>query len=207
MEPSLGTSNEQSASSSRPDLGKRFLVVYFSFTGNTRKVAEAIRSYLSHGATVVTVNIQPTRTRTYFEWLGRSLMPNSKVRIKPLICDFSVYDLVFLGFPKWTLSCPPVNEYLETISGFEGKEVALFMTYAGFDEIRYTNDMLSKVRRKSMHVLGTLAIRRRTIQKGAYFHDVANFCELCIEALSPHNNKRLGSDGELQSRTVSNNML
>ena len=160
----------------------RVLVIFFSWTGTTRKVAEALARLLRSEALVTVEEIQPVRSRTYLEWLLLSAIPSSKVRIKPAISDLSSYDIVFLGLPKWTLSCPPVNKYLESISNFEGKGIVPFMTYGGFDQLRFMAAIVSILRRKKMRMVATLAISRAAVKNGAYAQTVEGFLERMKES-------------------------
>lgn len=162
---------------------ERVLIVFFSWTGATRKVAHALANLLGTRTPVATAEIRPVRPRTYPAWLMLSAIPNSKVRIKPVVSDFAPYDLVLFGFPKWTLSCPPVNEYIGMISNFEGKRIVLFMAYGGFDEKRYMKTMVSILRRKKMRVVGTLSVSRKSADKGVYIQDVTSFWQSHLKAL------------------------
>lgn len=79
----------------------KILVTYYSLTGNTKKVAEAI-----------------------FEALEgeKEILPLKEVR------DLSAYDLIFVGFPVHSHSVPyKVESFLKQIPA--GKKIALFSTH------------------------------------------------------------------------------
>jgi flavodoxin len=77
------------------------LVTYFSRTGNTKLVAEAIFAALSG---------------------DKAILPMAEAS------DLSTYRLVFAGFPVQSHSVPyPVEVFLKSIP--EGKQVALFSTH------------------------------------------------------------------------------
>ena len=69
------------------------------------------------------------------------------------------YDAVFLGSPKWTLSCPPVNAYLEA-ADFQGTTVGLFVTFGGFDEERFTQSLADRLRSLGSTVPAKLLVKR-----------------------------------------------
>ncbi len=82
----------------------KILVTYFSLTGNTKKVAEAI-----------------------FEALEgeKYLKPIEEVK------EVQAYDLIFIGFPVHSHSLPyKVEAFLRQLP--EGKKIALFSTHGSF---------------------------------------------------------------------------
>lgn len=162
----------------------KVLVVFFSRTGTTSQVALAMADWLRTRASVTIEKICPIRSRSYLEWLILSAIPTSRVKIRPTDSDFSQYDLVLLGFPKWTLSCPPVNEYLNSVSNFEGKRCVLFMTYGGFDQWRYMKTMASVLQRKKMRVEVTIGVSRASVRSGAHVRIVSDFLKR-LPDLSP----------------------
>jgi flavodoxin len=111
----------------------RALVTYFSWTGNTRKIAEAI-----HGALAGNTDILP------MEKVG----------------DLSPYGLVFVGFPVQSHSVPfKVEEFLKGVPA--GKKIALFSTHGALpgmklsrEALEYASILVSKAR-----LLGTFSCR------------------------------------------------
>ncbi|MFB6130379.1 MAG: flavodoxin family protein [Salinigranum sp.] len=150
----------------------RTLVVYYSRTGNTRAVARAIASRLD-APTVE--RIRPAKRRPYWNWLLRSAVPGSRVDVRPVETVPSRYDAVFLGTPKWTLSCPPVTEYLERVD-FGGATVGAFLTYGGFDEERYRRRLVEKVRDRGGTVAATALVRRDAIGTPEFDEAIGRFC-------------------------------
>jgi flavodoxin len=109
------------------------LVTYFSRTGNTKLVAEAIFGALSG---------------------ERTILPMAETG------DLSPYRLVFAGFPVQSHSVPyPVEVFLKSIP--EGKKVALFSTHgsvAGSDLSRQAIEYASVLVGKTQ-LLGTFSCR------------------------------------------------
>lgn len=109
------------------------LVTYYSQTGNTKLVAEAI-----------------------FE-----AVPGDKT-IRPMAeaGDLALYQLVFAGFPVRTHSVPyPAEVFLKTIP--EGKKVALFSTHGSVTGGRLSREALeyASVLVGKTHLLGTFSCR------------------------------------------------
>ncbi len=153
------------------------LIVYFSFTSTVRTLAQAVTSKLAANAQVTVCTIEPRISHGYWGWLPRSFLPNWRVPIKPTTTDLESYDLVCLGFPKWTFSCPPVNQYIKMMKGCQGKKIALFMCHRGFDEKRYLNHMIRKVSKRGALVVATLSVKQDVVRKGTCQEALDSFCQ------------------------------
>lgn len=138
----------------------RVLITYFSRTGHTRHVAEELAKHLSQRHEVELHEIHPLRERSYFNWLARSFVPRSQVAIESGSADLTPYDLVLLGTPKWTLSCPPVNRYLSLTKATSGQPLGIFMTFGGFDQERYLRALVRRLGAQGFSVVGALALKR-----------------------------------------------
>jgi flavodoxin len=111
----------------------RVLVTYFSRTGNTRKIAEAIHGAL-HGES--------------------DLLPLDKVK------DLSPYVLVFVGFPVQSHSVPyKAEEFLKSVPA--GKKIALFSTHSALPGIRLSGEAIehASVLVSKARLLGTFSCR------------------------------------------------
>ena len=115
---------------------KKVLVVYFSATGTTRKVAEQIAKI----ADADICEIIPTKpySSADLDWTNKQSrssleMSDSTARpkIKAVAVDVSQYDYVFLGYPIWWDLAPrAVNTFIET-TNLAGKTVIPFATSGG----------------------------------------------------------------------------
>lgn len=153
----------------------RLLVAYFSCTGNTKCIAQALSERLGNSYDVEIVEIVPTRKRSYLHWLAYSFVPDSEVDIENPETELSRYDVVLLGFPKWTFSCPPLNRYIRRLGSLGKPKFYLFMTCGGFDEQRFLNSMTRKLTKIDCNVVGSLMIRSKQIQNGTYAQSVDSF--------------------------------
>jgi len=159
----------------------RILIVFFSYTGNTRIVAKHLATLLSNRKVEVDVEeIQPTKHYPYFYWLILSFVPNLRTPIKQPKLDPSGYDLICLGLPKWTLACPPINQYLEEVN-LRGKTVGLFVTYGGFDERRYLKQMIKHLIKKGVKVKAALLLKRSWVADDKIGGSLNKFCEALLE--------------------------
>jgi len=153
----------------------RLLVAYFSYTGNTKRIAQALSERLRESCNVEIVEIVPTHKRSYLHWLAYSFGPDSEVDIENPETKLSRYDVVLLGFPKWTFSCPPLNRYIRRLRSLGKPRFYLFMTCGGFDDQRFLNSMTRKLTKMGCNVVGSLTIRRKQIQNGTYAQSVDSF--------------------------------
>lgn len=94
----------------------------------------------------------------------------------PITSDLSDFDALFLGSPKWTFGCPPVNEYLHSLTNFRGKKTMVFLTYGGFDYVRYAREMGSAIRRRGMDFSEVLMLPREEVEAQACLPKVEAFC-------------------------------
>ena len=154
----------------------RILLVFFSWTGNTKVVAKEIMKNISINNMVDTSEIQPKKLRAYPTWLILSLLPGSKVKIRPTIHDLSCYDLIILGSPKWALSSPPINEYLNSLKRCKGRMCAVFITFGGFDEKRYLLQLENSLKKKKLRIIDRIAVRSSAIEKCEYLDEIKSFC-------------------------------
>ena len=153
------------------------LIVYFSRGGTVEAVAERIRAELSASTQLTVARIEPEKLRGYWGWLLRSFFPRSQVPIQLTITDLTPYDVICLGFPKWTYACPPVNQYLQEMENCETKDFALFMCHRGFDQNRYLKSMVKQVSSRGGQVVATLAARQKAVLDGSYLESLLCFCD------------------------------
>jgi flavodoxin len=112
------------------------LVAYFSATGITRKVAEALAE--AAGADLYEIKPQTPYTKADLNWhdkKSRSSVEMSDKSSRPAIADndanVSAYDVVFIGFPIWWYIAPTIiNTFLESYD-FAGKTIVPFATSGG----------------------------------------------------------------------------
>lgn len=112
----------------------RVLVVYYSKSGNTRRVAEEIAKAL--GAEMEELREVGVKRSGVLGFLfaGRDGMRRRASRIETPRKHVADYDLVFVGSPVWGWNLvPAVRSYL-TATDLKGMPVALFCTSGGTGE-------------------------------------------------------------------------
>ena len=154
------------------------LVVYYSRTGNTHKVAEEI----TNGLECDIEEIIDTKNRSgplgYIR-SGRDAGNRKLTVLKDIINDPSQYDLLIIGTPLWAWHVStPVRTYIhENQANF--KDVAFFCTAGGKNFDGAFNDMNELC---GTSPLVTLGVRAKEIKDGSYKSKVAEFTKKIIES-------------------------
>ena len=116
--------------------GKKILVAYFSCTGTTEKVADAIAQAINGKLYRITpVTAYTSADLDWNDKTSRSSVEmaagNSRPELGGELINMKDYDVIFLGYPIWWNLCPrPVNTFLEKYD-FSGKTVIPFATSGG----------------------------------------------------------------------------
>ena len=140
------------------DAGKKPLVVYFSHSGNTRKLAEQIHKQVGGDILeIVPAAPYPAEYQATVDQAKREQQENARPAVKTKIADPAQYGVVFLGYPNWWSSMPmPVWTFVEQ-NGLDGKTIAPFDTHGG-GGLGHSVDDLKKLVPHSK-VLKGLAVR------------------------------------------------
>lgn len=153
------------------------VLTYYSRTGTTATVAGELADRFE-APTVQ--RIRPDRERRYWNWLARSFVPGSTVPIEGVETDLRDADALVLGTPKWTLSCPPVTEFVERAS-LDGVPTGLFLTYGGFDERRYVDRLVERVAAAGADVVATLLVKRDRVGSPGYHEALDEFAAAVLD--------------------------
>ena len=111
----------------------RTLVVYFSRSGNTRVIAGVIHRSL----TTDLFEIEPGTPypEDYFQTVEQAKQERAHgilPALKNNIGDFARYETVYLGFPIWGTSVPPVVQIFLSTHDLAGKLLISFITHGGY---------------------------------------------------------------------------
>lgn len=111
---------------------ERVLVAYYSWSGNTKAVAERIAQQTGGRLLEITPESPyPTDYDACVEQAKVEVRQGEKPRIKTEPVDWDAYDFVFIGSPNWWSSiAPPVRTFLSQPK-LADKAVALFVTHGG----------------------------------------------------------------------------
>lgn len=109
---------------------KQVLVAYFSYSGTTRNVANALSERI--GADLFEISPQEGYSNVYVQ-SNSEIRNNERPTLSGTVENMEEYDIVFIGYPVWWHATPaPINTFLESYD-FTGKLVIPFCTSGGSD--------------------------------------------------------------------------
>lgn len=110
----------------------KVMVVYYSFEGHTRQLAQAIAESVEGDI----LELRPEKEiKTHgfmkYVWGGKQVVMNEKPKLLPLVQNPQDYDFLFIGTPVWAFSyAPPLARFFSDCD-FKDKKVALFCSHGG----------------------------------------------------------------------------
>ena len=120
----------------------RILVVYYSYSGNTKFAAEQIQK--ATGGTLA--EIKPIKAyspdyKTCVDQAKKEIKDGIKPKITVNVDDIKKYDVIFVGSPNWwSTIAPPVASFLSNYD-LAGKIVIPFVTHGGGGMARCESDL------------------------------------------------------------------
>ena len=110
----------------------RSLVVYFSWSGNTRNVAESVQQQTgSDMFEIVPKTPYSTDYNTVVDDAKVEQQNNARPEIASSIENIDDYDTIYVGFPNWWGDMPMILYTFFDTYDLSGKTVALFCTSGG----------------------------------------------------------------------------
>ena len=116
-------------------MNKKCVVVYFSWSGNTRFAATTIAKKV--GASTFEIKAETPYNSNFNKCCDEAKPECYGKKLRPIKAieglDLSKYDMIFVGSPNWwgTLA-PPVRTWLtQNVAALKGKTVCLFQTHGG----------------------------------------------------------------------------
>lgn len=112
---------------------KKSLIVYYSYTGNTKKIAEEIQR--ETGADIVRIDTVIPYSSNYDVVVTQGqeeVNSNYKPEIKEIDINIEDYDTIILGTPVWWYTfAPAINTFLSKYN-MDNKEIVPFVTNGGW---------------------------------------------------------------------------
>lgn len=108
----------------------KVLVAYFSYSGTTRNIANAISE--KTGGDLFEIAPQNSYSDVYME-SNREIRRNARPALTDTVKNMEEYDIVFVGYPVWWHATPAlINTFLESYD-LTGKLIIPFCTSGGSD--------------------------------------------------------------------------
>lgn len=190
------------ASCGTKESGSKQLILYYSQTGATEKVALELQKALK--ADMEAIGLENPYTGTYAETIervGKERETGNLPKLNPLKADLSKYETIYLGYPIWfgTYALPIsslVKEY-----DFEGKKIVTFCTF-GSGGLEPAIEDLKKALPKAEIAENGFGIRNARIAATAKelnrFLVENNYAEGSVEALPGYSEMRPVMEEEKQ---------
>ncbi len=155
----------------------KVLVVYYSRTGNTRLVSEAIARALD--SDIEEIDDKQNRAGIFgFLKSGYEAVFKKLPEIEPVKNNPDEYDLVIIGSPTWAgRVSSPVRTYL-TSYGHRLKKVAFFTTCSASGD-----KIFSQMEELSGAPLVTLEIKEKEVKSGDFLKKVDDFIKFIKDSL------------------------
>lgn len=109
---------------------QKYLVIYYSQTGATQRVAQEIAGKLN--ADTLRIDVEQPYNGTYEETIERcqkEMASGELPKLKKWDTDLNDYDIIFLGYPIWFGTyAPPIASLIKDID-LTGKKIVPFCTF------------------------------------------------------------------------------
>ncbi len=108
------------------------LILFYSHSGNTRKIAECIQQSTQGSLfEIEPASPYPTSYNSVVEQAKKEIQAGFQPEIKRTPEGFDAYDTVFVGSPIWWYTMAPPVATLLSGSEWQGKTVIPFCTHGG----------------------------------------------------------------------------
>lgn len=147
------------------------IIIYYSFSGVTRGVAEKVKAACGGDLLEVTPKERYSSLTAYTLGCIRAIRGEGEP-IDPESIDVAGYDLIVIGTPVWAWkAAPPINAAVAALTGCEGKRTVLFATCGA--SAKETLPLLQKtLAAKGVEVAGEFVFTTKEITEGRKIDDL-----------------------------------
>lgn len=152
---------------------KKVLIAYYSLSGNTKDVAEAIRSKTGGDIfRIETVQSYPEEYRATTAQAKREINEGFRPELKGKIDNIAQYNIIFIGSPNWwgTIA-PAVSSFLADYD-LKGKTVIPFITHGGGGVQNTITDLTAQCNGCSVKQNGWVGYGSRTLGVSGWLEDM-----------------------------------
>ena len=150
------------------------VVIYYSYSGNTQKVADILAKLLAEKGEVERIELVGLDEAKTFLGQAKRALFRKRAAIQPVSFDLSGYDLICFGTPVWAFApAPAINTYLDKCFGLENKNVILFATFgSGTGKERCLNYMQKILAKKGIKQCKRFSIQQFKVSDGEFVSKV-----------------------------------
>ena len=151
----------------------KILIAYYSYSGNTKEVAEAIHERTGGDLfEIKTESSYPDEYRPMTQQAKKEIQDGYRPKLTTSVADISQYDIVFVGSPNWwgTIT-PQVSSFLENYD-LSGKTVVPFITHGGGGVQNTVTDMAAQCKGCNVSKDGWVGYGSRTLGISGWLEDM-----------------------------------
>lgn len=139
------------------------IIIYYSYTGNTKKVAAVLKNYLAQKGEVEIIELKGMDESKSFLGQAVRAFRRKRAALESVNFNLSKYDVICFGTPVWAFGpAPAMNTYLDKCFGLVGKKMVLFTTYGSGTGRRRCLDCM----RNALVKKGARSFKEFSIQQG-----------------------------------------
>lgn len=144
---------------------KRTLVVYFSYGGNTQKLAKEVSDQVGGTFRRIEPVVAYPEGDELYDYTEEEQANDGRPEIKDLDIDISQYDTIFIGYPIWWYTYPQIILTFFDEYDLSNKTIVPFVTHGGSAMSGTEEDMREYLKDKNVTVLDGLAVSRNVISE------------------------------------------
>lgn len=147
----------------------KILIAYYSYSGNTKEVAEAIQKEIGGDLFEIKADgTYPDEYRPMTEQAKKEIDAGFRPKLTTSVADMAQYDVVFIGSPNWwgTIT-PQVSSFLESYD-LSGKTVIPFVTHGGGGQQNTIADLTAQCKGCKVNSDGWVGYGSRTLGIGSW---------------------------------------
>lgn len=152
---------------------KKILIAYYSYSGNTKEVAEAIHEKIGGDLfEIKTEGSYPEEYRPMIVQAKKEIEDGYRPKLTTSVENISQYDIVFIGSPNWwgTIT-PQVSSFLDSYD-LNGKTVVPFITHGGGGVQNTIKDMTAQCKGCQVKDGGWVGYNSRTFGISGWLKDL-----------------------------------
>ncbi|MEI7826782.1 MAG: hypothetical protein WCI87_03175 [Euryarchaeota archaeon] len=149
------------------------LVVFYSRTGSTKQVGEALAQTLNCDSEELVDTKKRSGPLGYVR-AGKDAQAKTLTTLADIKHDPSAYDLVILGTPIWARTLSSAMRTYITNNKSKFKRVAFFCTQGGTENQQLFDEMEALCER---HPVNVLALLEKEVKEGAYQEKIHQFAD------------------------------
>lgn len=151
----------------------KILIAYYSLSGNTKEVAEAIQKEIGGDLfEIQTVQSYPAEYQAITTQVKKEINEGYKPALKAKVDNIAQYDTVFIGSPNWWGTIAPAVSSFVTENDLNGKTVIPFITHGGGGVQNTVRDLTAQCAGCSVQQDGWVGYGSHTIGIGSWLKEL-----------------------------------